>query len=639
MEYIAIDIETGVLDSVGMTDAERKEAALDYFKGEILGLAYWSPSQQGYITQLPAIKEKLIEFKNSKANLILQNGRFDQKWLMYKTGVWLACTFDTLIAASLLKLRPQSLSLQSLANFYLGLSPWKDDAMYDDMAKANQKDVAALAIYDCEVTYKLAKRITQQLREEDLYEFFHTFQMPLVNMLAKLEYTGFQINLEELQAQFEEANKTHAVLVQQMREKYAALEEAYRDYLGKKTQDEWQEERKEKIKEAEEKYGADPTRLAKRTSQIDAILTRRLEKARKEEINYSSPAQMLWLLKHLGLECRDYTGKETTGAAVLESLAGQHPFVDDLLKTREVEKLLGYYQKWKELVKPDGRIHAQYNADQSRIRTGRLSSSNPNMQQVPKGKPRELFVAPANHCLVIIDYAQIEPRVVAQLSQDENLINGFMEGHDFYSVLIKGVLNLKQSVEEIHATAKDTPYRNLGKVVGLSVLYGIGPSKLAVTLKNATKKEDIDFKKAREIIDNYFNAFPGLLELRTKVARSIESRGYVRNIFGRHVYVDAGDAGHLGVNSLVQSSASDLCLSSQIVLRKRLSKLKMQVRLVHLVHDEVIYEVPIGAEEEFLQVAKESMTSNVLETVKIGGEWVVPLEVEAKVGPTWAAKS
>jgi DNA polymerase-1 len=342
---------------------------------------------------------------------------------------------------------------------------------------------------------------------------------------------------------------------------------------------------------------------------------------------------MLWLLRHLNLECRNYEGKESTGAAVLESLSGQHPFVDDLLKVREIEKLLGYYQKWKELVKKDGRIHAQYNADQARIRTGRLSCSNPNLQQVPRGTVREIFVPKDGNVLVVIDFAQIEPRVVAQLSQDPRLIQAFKDEDDFYSVIIKGALDLKETPKEIKEKQPDM--RNLGKTVGLSVLYGIGPAKLAQTIRNATGRQDMDFGKAKEIIDNYFSAFPGLNDLREKVAKYIGKKGYVPNIFGRHVYVDLEDIHHKGVNSLVQSSASDLCIASQLILQKKLND---KIKLVHLVHDEVVYEVPEDKAGDFVNTAEQTTTQDVLGLVKVKSRWQVPLRVEAKTGGSWAIK-
>lgn len=635
MEVLAIDIETACRGT-GLNDAQKKEEALDWQRGRIVLLGYYNETRKGTL----CTPEDMAEFLNTEikngTKFIFQNGKFDQKYLYHHTGVWVPSFFDTYIAASILQNRPKRLGLETLVGHYLGLPPYKEDEVYADMNEVDPEVVRNLCLIDCEHTFNLARHLSGVLREENLYDFFHAFMMPLGNIIARMEYNGIAVNKELLMNQFEQLNLKHINLIERMKHDHKEITTAYAEKKLQEYITDHEEQKPAKRAAALEKYGSDPVKLERAYARIEKPLTEtQLQKVRETEFNFSSPKQVLWALSHVGINPKNMDGKDSTAELPLVPFKGKHPLVDDLLELRGLEKLLGYYQKWQELIKDDGKIHASFNADQGRIRTGRLSSSNPNMQQVPKGEPRQLFVSEPGTRMVVIDFAQIEPRVVAQLSGDPSLIEAFTTGEDFYSVIIKGVLKLKEEPAYIHKNMKDV--RDLGKNVALSILYGIGPNKLAATIRNATGK-DMNAEQARDISKNYFNAFPGLLELRKKVSDFITKHGFIRNIFGRHVIVEEEDIHHTGVNSLVQSSASDLCIASQIILQREIAQRGMKAWINLLVHDEVVYTVAEDEVDEFLRIATECMTQRVIEMVKIKSVWQVPLAIEAKVGDNWGIK-
>jgi len=322
------------------------------------------------------------------------------------------------------------------------------------------------------------------------------------------------------------------------------------------------------------------------------------------------------------------TGKRSTSAAALEALRGLHPVVDRILKYRELSKLKGtYVDPLPKLVHPKtGRVHTRFH--QTATATGRLSSSDPNLQNIPiRGdwgpRIRRAFVAGEGMLLVVADYSQIELRVLAHLSGDENLIRIFQEGHDVHAATARWIFG----TEEV-----DGAMRRAAKTVNFGVLYGMSAHSLAQTL-------GIEYDEAAGFIARYFESFPKVREYFDRLLEEARERGYVETLFGRRRYVpDLGSrnrrareaAERIAVNMPIQGTAADLIKLAMVKLAPELEA--QGARLLLQVHDELVIEAPAERAEEAAEKTKEVMES----------VWPlkVPLVAEVGIGPNWVdAKS
>jgi len=317
------------------------------------------------------------------------------------------------------------------------------------------------------------------------------------------------------------------------------------------------------------------------------------------------------------------TGKRSTSAAALEALRGRHPVVDLILKYRELAKLKGtYVDPLPKLVHPKtGRVHTRFH--QTATATGRLSSSDPNLQNIPiRGewgpRIRRAFVAGEGMRLVVADYSQIELRVLAHLSGDENLIRIFREGKDVHAATAGWIFG-RQEV--------DAEMRRAAKTVNFGVLYGMSAHSLAQTL-------GIEYEEAVGFIERYFASFPKVRAYFDRVLEEARERGYVETLFGRRRYVpDLASrnrrvreaAERVAVNMPIQGTAADLIKLAMVRLAPRLEALG--ARLLLQVHDELVVETPADRAEEAARVTKAVMES----------VWPleVPLLAEVGVGPNW----
>ncbi len=322
------------------------------------------------------------------------------------------------------------------------------------------------------------------------------------------------------------------------------------------------------------------------------------------------------------------TGKRSTSAAALEALRGRHPVVDLILRYRELAKLKGtYVDPLPKLVHPKtGRVHTRFH--QTATATGRLSSSDPNLQNIPiRGdwgpRIRRAFVAGEGMLLVVADYSQIELRVLAHLSGDENLIRIFQEGHDVHAATARWIFG----TEEV-----DGAMRRAAKTVNFGVLYGMSAHSLAQTL-------GIEYDEAAGFIARYFESFPKVREYFDRLLEEARKRGYVETLFGRRRYVPdlasrnrrAREAAErIAVNMPIQGTAADLIKLAMVKLAPELEA--RGARLLLQVHDELVIEAPAERAAEAAE-----RTKAVMESV-----WPlkVPLVAEVGIGPNWVdAKS
>ncbi len=317
------------------------------------------------------------------------------------------------------------------------------------------------------------------------------------------------------------------------------------------------------------------------------------------------------------------TGKRSTSAAALEALRGRHPVVDLILKHRELSKLKGtYLDPLPRLVHPaTGRLHTRFH--QTATATGRLSSSDPNLQNIPiRGewgkKIRRAFVAGEGMRLVVADYSQIELRVLAHLAEDENLIAIFKDGRDVHAATASWIFGTE---------AVDSAMRRAAKTVNFGVLYGMSPHSLAQTL-------GIEYDEAAGFIERYFASFPRVRAYFERVLAEARQQGYVETLFGRRRFVpDLASrnrrvreaAERVAVNMPIQGTAADLIKLAMVRLAPRLDALGAGLLLQ--VHDELVIEAPADRAEEVAGVTREAME----------GVWPlrVPLVAEVGIGDDW----
>jgi DNA polymerase-1 len=359
-------------------------------------------------------------------------------------------------------------------------------------------------------------------------------------------------------------------------------------------------------------------------------ISKRIYDLSGEAFNINSPQQLSRVLfQKLGLQPKKKTKTGySTDTEVLEELTGEHPIAELLLEYRTLSKLKNtYIDTLPQWINPETkRIHASFN--QMNVSTGRLSSSDPNLQNIPirgeEGKRvREAFVAEEGFLLMSSDYSQIELRILAHLSKDEALIEAFRRGEDIHNNVAMEFFGVERD--------KITPeMRRVAKVVNFGVIYGISPYGLAKELR-------ISQKEAQDYIDNYFKIHKGVKEYMEKVVKEAEEKGYVRTYYGRIRYIPElfnpdQKVRQLGVrtamNTPIQGTAADIIKMAMVNIHRKKKSLGLLSRLILQIHDELLFEV----KEEEKEIMEE-LVRNEMENVIVLD---VPLKVSIGFGKNWA---
>lgn len=579
--------------------AKEKQWAFDFettgtdpLLAEPIGVSFSFRDKEAYYVSFPPAHDLLKEkaqlsaqaclaalkplFEDSKIKKIGQNIKYEA--LMLKNfGIELeGIAFDTMVASYCLNPDMRRHNLDAIAIEHLGLRITSIEELIGSGAKQiSMQDVPVDRVFkygcqDSDVTRRLSKILKEKLEEKDSLELFEQIEMPLVPVLADMEAAGIAIDKALIQ---ELSNDMEKQLLS---------------------------------------------------------LTKQIHKEAKCEFNINSPKQLGEILfEKLGLPV---VKKTKTGAStdveVLQELSEIHPLPKFLLKFRELSKLKStYVDALPLLVNPKtGRLHTSFN--QTVAATGRLSSSDPNLQNIPvrteEGrKIRRIFVAESTqNVLVSADYSQIELRVLAHLSGDKQLIRAFQEGADIHRYTAGLIFNVEQE-------AVTEAMRGSAKTVNFGILYGMGPFSLAKSL-------NISNEAARDFIKQYFDRYPGIKKYLDGTLEQARKDGFVSTYFKRRRYIPdiasrnpqiKAFAERTAINAPIQGTASDIIKIAMVRIREVLRKKKFASRMILQVHDELVFEASKKELKELIEVATSEMQD--------AASFKVPLKVSVKVGPNW----
>jgi DNA polymerase-1 len=571
-DEFAIDLETTGKDAM---TADPVGISLSLKHGE----AFYIPvGHQGLSLipqlQLSEVLEKLQPLLEDRAlSKIGQNGKYDMKVLALHGVMLENLAFDTMIAAHILG--EKSIGLKALAFNKLGIemTPIGEligkGAKQVTMAQVDIEKAADYACADADMTLRLRHKLGSALREEGLWELFSEVEMPLIPVLLAMELHGVAVDI----ALLKEMSKT-------FEEDMQRLEEGIYDSVG-------------------HRFNINSSQQLSRVLYDELQLVR----ARKIKTGYS------------------------TDAATLEELKGSHPVIELILQYRQVTKLKStYVDAFLNLINPKtGRIHTTFN--QTGTSTGRLSSSDPNLQNVPVrgemgAKIRQALVAEDGWSLLSADYSQIDLRVLAHLSQDAALINTFLNDEDVHTATASRVFN-------VHPDQVTGNMRRVAKTVNFGVVYGMSD----YGLEQAT---DFNRQEASQFITSYFEKYPRIKEYIETTKEQASESGYVQTVLGRRRYIPEikspnrqikEAAERMAVNMPVQGTSADIIKIAMVSLHREMNEKGLKSKMLLQIHDELIFEVP----PDEMETMKELVNKLMPNALKLD----VPLKIDIKTGKNW----
>lgn len=359
------------------------------------------------------------------------------------------------------------------------------------------------------------------------------------------------------------------------------------------------------------------------------VLISNIHESAGEAFNINSPKQLgvvLFETLQLPVIKKTKTGY-STAVDVLEKLQGEHPIIDDILEYRQLSKLQStYVEGLQKVISKDHRIHTRFN--QTLAQTGRLSSVDPNLQNIPirleEGRKIRKAFKPTSKDSVILsaDYSQIELRVLAHITQDESLKHAFINGHDIHTATAMKVFN-------VESDQVDSLMRRQAKAVNFGIVYGISDYGLSQSL-------GITRKKAKAFIDDYLASFPGVKQYMSDIVKDAKAQGYVETLLHRRRYIPditsrnfnlRSFAERTALNTPIQGSAADIIKLAMVKFSEKIKETKYHAKLLLQVHDELIFEIPKSEVEDFSKFVEEIMEQALVLDV--------PLKVDSNYGATW----
>ena len=558
---------------------------IDVYLADLVGVSFAIKDNEAWYLPMPAEREacqKKLEllrplFESENILKIGQNLKYDISMLAQYDISVRGKMFDTMLAHYLIE-PEQRHNMDYLAEVYLNYItiPIEDligkGRQQKTMREVPVELVKEYAAEDADITLQLYEKLLPLLKENGVEKLFYEIEMPLVSVLSRMEANGVKIDTENL----------HQISEEFGREIHKIEEEIY-------------------------ELAGTPFNIAS-PKQLGEILFEKLkidEKAKKTK-----------------------TGQYATGEEVLQKLLHKHPIIQMILDYRSFTKLKStYLDALPALVNPkDGLIHTSYN--QAVTATGRLSSNNPNLQNIPvrteKGREiRRAFVPRSEaYTLLAADYSQIELRIIAHLSQDPAMVADFNLGHDIHAATAAKVFHvpMEQVTKE---------QRSRAKAVNFGIIYGMSAFGLA-------ERMELSRSEAADIIKKYFEEYAGIKEYMNRSIALAKERGYAETILGRRRYlrdinsansVVRGFAERNAINAPIQGSSADMIKIAMIGIHQELERLKMQSKMILQVHDELVFDAHLDE----LDVLKAIVNDKMVNALPLS----VPVVVEMNTGANW----
>ena len=537
----------------------------NYHTAKILGLAIYNDNESYFI------KSDLLTELNFLSNIKTYTYDLKKTYvaLKWKKLEITNIVFDTMIAAYLLEYNIKD-DIANLANSMEYNIPFYEN-IYGKNGKYNEpslEEIAKIASMKAKFIYETYSKFNEELEKEEMKSLYYDMEHPLAYVLGDMEYNGVYVNRDTLK--------------------------------------EMGEELKIKIE----------------------IISKDIYNLAGVEFNISSPKQLGEILfEKLNLpHGKKNTNGYSTSADILEKLRGKHIIIDKILEYRAVTKLYTtYIEGLIDTIMPDGKIHTIYT--QTLTRTGRLSSIEPNLQNIPVrselGKLiRKAFIPSKNSVILSGDYSQIELRVLSHMANNETLINAFKDDKDIHTKTASDVFKVPEDL-----VTKDM--RRMAKAVNFGIVYGISSFGLAENL-------NIPVKEAKEFIDSYFEAYPGIKIYMDNVIEKAHQDGFVKTLFGRKRnipelnnknYLIRSSGERIALNTPIQGTAADILKMAMVKIAEEMKKRNLKSKLILQVHDELVFDALNEEKEEITEIMHNIMEHNY--------ELNVPLKVDVEYGDNW----
>ena len=570
-EIVAFDTETEGLnaletDIVGISFSWQK------------GIGYYLPVKNN-----KSVHEKSFEilkpfFESTEIIKVGHNIKFDIQ-VLHKYNVKVSSPiYDTMVAHYLINPDMRH-NLDTLSESYLNYSPISIESLIGKKGKnqISMRDVSIdkitdYASEDADITLQLKSIFDKEIKVNNLGKIFYDIEIPMINVLSEMETEGIKIDtryLEKLDKEFEEDL--------------------------------------EKLK-------------------------KEIFKKSGEEFNLNSPKQLGEILfdklKLVSKPKKTKTGQYSTSEEVLSSLANDHKIIEDILEWRSLDKLQNTYVKSlpNEVSSLTNRVHSSFN--QTVTTTGRLSSNNPNLQNIPirtanGQKIRRAFIPRgSDYILMAADYSQIELRVIASMSNEKNMIDAFVNNQDIHTMTASKIYN----VDPENVTREQ---RGNAKTVNFGIIYGVSAFGLS-------QQTDLNRSESKVMIDNYFLNYPGLKKYMSDQIDFARNNGYVETIMGRRRYLQninsqnnmlRSSSERNAINAPIQGSAADIIKIAMININSELKKQSLKSKMLLQVHDELVFDVHKSEKDQIKDIVKTTMES----AVKLK----VPLKIDLEFGKNW----
>jgi len=600
-KYTLVNDEKGFTSFLNKIKKEKiitldtETTSLNALEAKILGISFcWKKDEAYYINigqtekkadlfnqqnenRKPWLEELKKIIENKDLTIIGHNIKYDLQVLKNYNIEIKGKIFDTMIASYLLNPENRQHNLDALSFYELNWQKINSDDLFEKDIKEkkfSEVNLEKLAIYSCEdadFTFKLKEILSKKLQKNKLEKLFNTIELPLIEILANMERNGILLNVSFLKKLGQDLKKDIKKIV----EKIYTL--------------------------ANEEFNINSTK------QLKEILFTKMAinpiGLKKTKTGYSTATEELEKIKHL------------------------HPILELIQEYRELNKLVStYIDALPKLINPETkRINTNYN--QTITATGRLSSSDPNLQNIPirtdlGNKIRQAFIAPPKKILLSSDYSQIELRIMAHLSGDKSLVSAFKNNLDIHR-------STAAAINQIPLEEVSNKLRRQAKAINFGILYGQGPHGLS-------QGAGITYQQAREFIEKYFASYTGVKKFIDKTIESAQITNYTETMFGRRRFISEINsneimkkkaAERMAINSPIQGSAADIIKMAMIEIYDKIIKKESDIKMLLQVHDELIFEVNEDKIDYYSNKIKEIM-ENII-TLK------VPLLVEISKGKNW----